>query len=73
MTRALRDILWFDAVEIRDVHTTGRSDTVVCEYDAVLTRTDLDGRFRRRYIAVITLVDGRIGRLREYGGPFRPA
>lgn len=72
MTIALRGILHFDSVTITQLHSTGQADVVVCEYEAVLTRSDLGGQFARRYVAIATLREGRIAHLREYGGPFLP-
>lgn len=72
MTAALEGVLRFDEVEFSVTHMTGNPDVVVCEYNAVLTRFDLGGQFRRRYISVVTLQDGHIAHLREYGGPFLP-
>jgi ketosteroid isomerase-like protein len=71
ITAELRGILHFDAVTITQLHSSGQADVVICEYEAVLTRSDLGGQFARRYIAVATLREGRIAHLREYGGPFQ--
>ena len=65
---ALEPVLRFDHVAFTQVHDTTGSEAI-CEYEALLHRADLDGYFRRRYIAVMTLRDGRIAHLREYGGP----
>ncbi len=45
---------------------------VVCEYRAVLHRSDLGGLFRRRYVAVLTVRGRRIAHLREHAGPLVP-
>lgn len=72
MAASLDGFLWFDEVIFDVVRATGDSAVMVCEYEAILRRADRDGRLRRRYISVITLRDGRISHLREYGGPFMP-
>ena len=72
MVRSLAGFLWFDAVTFHSIRATDEPDVVVCEYEAVLRRADMSGPRRRRYISVITLRDGRITELREYGGPFMP-
>lgn len=72
MAASLEGFLWFEEVTFDAVRATDDPAVVVCEYEAVLRRADRDGRLRRRYIAVITLRDGRISHLREYGGPFMP-
>lgn len=69
MVDTLDGVLRFDEVTVTDVHDVDPA-TVVFEYGAVLRRADLGGRYRRRYICVITLRGGRIAHLREYGGPF---
>lgn len=71
MVSSLDGVLRFDELTVTRVLDVDGS-TVVCEYDAVLHRADLGSRFRRRYIAVMTLRDGRLVHLREYGGPFMP-
>jgi ketosteroid isomerase-like protein len=73
MTTSLRGILRFDEVTILELHDTHQRGTIICEYEALLHRSDLRGSFRRRYISVITIHGGRITHLREYGGPFIPA
>ncbi|WIE65590.1 nuclear transport factor 2 family protein [Curtobacterium sp. MCLR17_036] len=73
MAAGLDGFLWFDEVTFHTVRSTDDPAVVVCEYEAVLRRADRDGRLRRRYVSVITLHAGRIGHLREYGGPFTPA
>ena len=73
MTASLRGILRFDDVTILELHDTNHAGTIICEYEALLHRSDLGGSFRRRYISVITIREGRIAHLREYGGPFIPA
>ena len=70
MSQSLSGFLWFDEVTFQSVLATADPAVVVCEYAAVLRRTDMPGRQRRRYIAVITFDEGRISTLREYGGPF---
>lgn len=72
MAASLVGFLRFDEVTFRPVLPTDDPCIVVCEYDALLHRADHFGRLRRRYISVITLRDGRIAHLREYGGPFSP-
>ncbi|AND15371.1 nuclear transport factor 2 family protein [Rathayibacter tritici] len=72
MAAGLEGFLWFDEVTFHAVRATEDPAVVVCEYEAVLRRADRDGRLRRRYISVITLREGRISHLREYGGPFMP-
>lgn len=72
MVRALDGVLRFDEVTFSAVHDSPPA-TVVCEYQALLHRADLGGRYRRRYVSVLTLREGRIAQLREYGGPFLPA
>jgi ketosteroid isomerase-like protein len=72
MTTSLRGILRFDEVTILELHDTNHAGTIICEYEALLHRSDLGGSFRRRYISVIQIQDGRIAHLREYGGPFIP-
>jgi ketosteroid isomerase-like protein len=73
MAAGLDGFLWFDQVTFRTVLSTHDSAVVVCEYEAVLRRADRDGRLRRGYISVITLHEGHIRNLREYGGPFTSA
>ena len=73
LTTSLRGILRFDEVTILELHDTNQAGTIICEYEALLHRSDLGGSFRRRYISVITIREGRIAHLREYGGPFIPA
>ena len=73
MTASLLGILRFDDVPILNLHDTNQAGTIVCEYEALLHRSDLGGCFRRRYISVITIREGRIAHLRENGGPFVPA
>lgn len=72
MAASLEGFLWFDDVTFDAVRATDDLAVVVCEYVAVLRRADRDGPLRRRYISVITLREGRISHLREYGGPFMP-
>jgi uncharacterized protein len=71
MVEALRGVLRFEQVEFTHVHDVDGA-TVICEYQTRLHRADLGGSFRRRYISVITLRDGRIAHVREYGGPLIP-
>lgn len=71
MGDALLGVLRFEAETVHHVHDTSVTNTVICKYEALLHRRDLGGTFKRRYIAVITLRNGRILHLREYGGPFR--
>ncbi|MBY6537885.1 nuclear transport factor 2 family protein [Rhodococcus sp. BP-349] len=72
MAADLDGFLWFDEVTFHAVRATHDPEVTVCEYEAILRRADRDGRLRRRYVSVITLREGRIGHLREYGGPFVP-
>ena len=72
MVTALDGMLRFDEVTVTRVLDVDEA-TVVCEYEALLHRADLGGRFRRRYISVITLRDGRFAHLLEHGGPLVPA
>ena len=71
MVEALDRVLRFDEVTVAHVYDTGAS-TVICEYEAILHRADLGSAFRRRYVSVMTLREGRISHLREYGGPLIP-
>lgn len=43
--------------------------TVVLEYDGTVRAETAGVRFRQRYIAVVTLRDGRIAAFREYSNP----
>lgn len=72
MAASLEGFLWFDEVTFSSVLATADPSRVVCEYEAILRRADRDGPLRRRYVAVLTLREGRIAHLREYGGPFIP-
>ena len=58
---ALDGVLRFDEVTVTHIHDAAAS-TVVCEYSALLHRSDLGGRFRRGYVGVLTLRDERIAR-----------
>ena len=69
MVEALSGVLQFHQVRFHRVLVV-EPTTVVCEYEALLERHDLGQRFRRRYISVLVLQDGRIAHLREHGGPF---
>ncbi len=71
MVEALDGVLRFDEVTVTRVYDA-EPPTVICEYEAVLHRADLGGAFQRRYVSVMTLRDGRISHLREYGGPLIP-
>jgi ketosteroid isomerase-like protein len=71
MVASLDGVLRFDELTVTRVLDAG-DGTVVCEYAAVLHRADLGSRFRRRYVAVMTLRGGRLAHVREYGGPFMP-
>jgi len=72
MVESLSGVLQFHDVRVHHVLDVDAT-TVVCEYEALLHRHDLGQRFRRRYISVLTLHDGLIDQLREYGGPFMPS
>lgn len=72
MAASLDGFLWFDEVALHAIRATDDPAVMVCEYEAILRRADRDGPLRRRYISVITLREGRISHLREYGGPFMP-
>jgi uncharacterized protein len=71
MVEALRGVLRFEQVEFTHTYDVDVA-TVICEYQARLHRADLGASFRRRYISVITLRDGQIAHVREYGGPLIP-
>lgn len=71
MVESLSGVLQFHQVLVRRVLDVDAT-TVVCEYEALLHRHDLGQRFRRRYISVLTLRDGLMEQLCEYGGPFIP-
>ncbi|TCL83660.1 MULTISPECIES: hypothetical protein [unclassified Rathayibacter] len=73
MVAGLAGFLRFERVDFTSVLPTDRPDVLVCEYVGVLVRADMPGAQRRRYISVLTLRDGRIAHIREYGGPFLPA
>jgi len=70
MAASLEGFLWFDEVTFHALRATDDPSVLVGEYEAVLRRADRPGRLRRRYISVITIRDGRISHLVEYGGPF---
>ena len=71
MVQTLDGVLRFDELTVTHVYDIGEL-TVICEYEAILYRADLGGAFRRQYVSVMTLRDGRISHLREYGGPLMP-
>lgn len=73
MVAGLDGFLHFEQAKFSAVRQTDDPAVLVCEYETVLRRADRVGALRRRYIAVVTLRDGRIAHLREYGGPFRSA
>ncbi|WP_423918878.1 hypothetical protein ACPEEZ_11300 [Frigoribacterium sp. 2-23] len=68
MAASLDGFLWFDDVTFDVVRATDDPAVMICEYEAILRQADRADRLRRRYISVITLRDGRISHLREYGG-----
>lgn len=69
---SLRGVLTFEGFEITAMHDVDET-TVVYEAQGLLHRADLGRRFRRRYVTVVRLREGRIAHLREHGGPFMPA
>ena len=71
MVEALDGVLCFDELTVTQIHDADAS-TVICEYEAILHRADLGSAFHRRYVSLMTLRDGRISHLREYGGPLMP-
>lgn len=46
MTRAREGILRFDEVTFRNIYSTDDNAAVICEYEALLHRADLGGRYR---------------------------
>lgn len=71
MVGSLSGVLQFHQVVVHRVLDVDAT-TVVCEYEALLHRHDLGQRYRRRYVGVLTLRDGLVAGLREFGGPFMP-
>ncbi|MEJ5913507.1 nuclear transport factor 2 family protein [Pseudokineococcus sp. 1T1Z-3] len=72
MVTSLAGVLTFYDVRVHRVLDVDAT-TVVCEYEALLQRHDLGCRLRRRYVGVMTISDGLVAHLREYGGPFMPS
>lgn len=75
MVAGLDGMLRFEELtvtRILDVDVDVDERMIVCEYEAVLHRADLGGRFRRRYISIMTLKDGRLDHVREHGSPLVP-
>ena len=70
---ALRGVVVLEDMTLEASHDAG--EVVVLEYRGRVLAVRNDARFEQRYVAVVTLRDGRIARFREYSNPLlaRPA
>ena len=63
----LRGTVSLEAMTLEASHDCG--ETVVLEYRGTVLAVRNDVRFEQRYIAIVTLRDGRIALFREYSNP----